>query len=114
MPSIALSIQENVSLQGFNTLSVPALARWFVEVDNEEQLLQALNFYQQQQCPLLVLGGGSNVVLTKDFTGIVIKNNIQGRAIERETEAKVFLRQVKIGIKRLCIVLRIVIMVLKT
>ncbi len=91
IPQTSLSIQENISLQSFNTLSVPALARWFVEVDDEEQLLQALSFYQQQQCPLLVLGGGSNIVLTKDFMGIVIKNNIQGRFIEKETDDKIFL-----------------------
>ncbi len=85
-PSVAsLPIQENISLQAYNTLSIAVLARWLVEVKDQEQLLAALTFVKQQQCPLLVLGGGSNVVLANDFSGLVILLKTQGMHIEDET-----------------------------
>ena len=41
---------------------------------------------------LLVLGGGSNVLLTSDFDGMVIKNNLKGITIEQEDEDHVWVK----------------------
>jgi UDP-N-acetylmuramate dehydrogenase len=86
-----LLIQENVSLQAYNTLALPAFSRWFAEVETELQLQQALQFQQEKDCALLVLGGGSNVVLVDDFVGLSIIVNTQGLVIEKETDESVFL-----------------------
>ncbi len=73
-------IQHQHNLKPFNTLNVAARARYFFEVSTVPQLSQLLSWYwqQQEQLPLLVVGGGSNLVLSRDFPGLVILNRILG------------------------------------
>jgi UDP-N-acetylmuramate dehydrogenase len=84
-------IQENVSLQRYNTLAVDVSTRWFVIIETIEQLQEALDFVKAKNCPLLVLGGGSNVVLAKDFSGLTLLIKTRGIHIEKETDSQVFL-----------------------
>lgn len=84
-------IQEHISLQHYNTLALNVQTRWFVEVTSDTQLQQALAFLKKQQCPLLILGGGSNVVLVDDFIGLTIVINTQGIHIEKQTDTQIFL-----------------------
>jgi UDP-N-acetylmuramate dehydrogenase len=86
-----LSVQENVSLQAYNTLAVAVQTRWFADVHSDQHIRQALVFIQEQQCPLLILGGGSNVVLANDFTGLTIVIQTQGVTLEKETEDHLWL-----------------------
>jgi UDP-N-acetylmuramate dehydrogenase len=86
-----LSIQENVSLQTYNTLAVPVQTRWFADIHSDQEIRQALVFIKERQCPLLVLGGGSNVVLANDFAGLTIVIQTQGITLEKETEDHVWL-----------------------
>jgi UDP-N-acetylmuramate dehydrogenase len=74
----SMTIQENVSLKQFNTFGIEAKARYFVEVKNKTELNEALYDSQFHMMRRLVLGGGSNVLFTKDFDGVVIKVNIKG------------------------------------
>lgn len=71
-------IQENVSLKPYNTFGVEASARYFSEVNSAEELLESLQFSNTQTLPILFLGGGSNILLTKDFDGLVIRLNLKG------------------------------------
>lgn len=87
----SLNFQENKSLQRMNTLAVPAFTHWFCEVKTEAELQQALTFCKEKQCEVLILGGGSNVVLADHFNGLTIKINILGLVVEKETEEHVFL-----------------------
>nr|WP_312422747.1 UDP-N-acetylmuramate dehydrogenase [Epilithonimonas sp.] len=73
-----MMIQENVSLKPFNTFGVEASARYFSEVNSVEELIETLKFSNSKKLPLLFLGGGSNILLTKDFEGIVIHLNLKG------------------------------------
>jgi UDP-N-acetylmuramate dehydrogenase len=84
-------IQEDVSLQHYNTLAVDVSTRWFVIIDTIEQLQEALDFVKAKNCPLLVLGGGSNVVLAKDFTGLTLLIKTRDIHIEKETGTQIFL-----------------------
>ncbi|AZI21059.1 UDP-N-acetylmuramate dehydrogenase [Chryseobacterium taklimakanense] len=90
-----MTIQENVSLKPFNTFSVEAKAKYFALSNNEEELLAVLNQYKNlhrenpQKLPLLFLGGGSNILLTKDFDGLVIKLNLKGISEEMMSEDEV-------------------------
>ena len=71
-------ITENVSLKSLNTFGVVSSSRWFAEVNSEDNLLE---LYQQKHFdkrPLLVLGGGSNLLFTRDFEGLTIRMNIKG------------------------------------
>ncbi len=70
-----------VNLQNYNTLAVPARARYFVSLTESAQLPEALAFARERDLPLLVLGGGSNIVLRDDFPGLVLHLNWRGREL---------------------------------
>lgn len=71
-------MQENFSLKAHNTFGVDAKAKYFTEVHSAEELIEALNYSKTNTLPLLFLGGGSNILLTKDFEGLAIKLNLKG------------------------------------
>lgn len=68
-------IQENISLLPFNTFGLEARAAFFAEVFSTQELLDVLQSGIQ---PVMILGGGSNMLLTSDVGGLVIKNSIGG------------------------------------
>lgn len=71
-------MQENFSLRAHNTFGVDTKARYFTEVHSTEELIEALNYSKTSTLPLLFLGGGSNILLTKDFEGLAIKLDLKG------------------------------------
>jgi len=71
-------MQENFSLKAHNTFGVDAKAKYFTEVHSTEELTETLNHFKTSTLPLLFLGGGSNILLTKDFEGLAIKLNLKG------------------------------------
>jgi UDP-N-acetylmuramate dehydrogenase len=73
-----LQIQQNVSLKNFNTFGVDVNAQYFAEINHEDELAELFMDPQWLQTPRLVLGGGSNLLLIKDFDGLVIRINIRG------------------------------------
>lgn len=70
-------MQENISLKPYNTFGVDAFARLFAEVNSVEQLTETLKL-SNLQTKILFLGGGSNLLLTKDFEGLAIRLNLKG------------------------------------
>lgn len=74
--------KENIPLKPYNTFGVEANARFFAEVGSMEELLFLLRKSKTQaelrELPLLVLGGGSNLLFVQNFDGIVIKLNLKG------------------------------------
>jgi len=73
-----LQIQENVSLKNFNTFGVDVNARFFVEINHEDDLVELFMDPQWQQAERLVMGGGSNMLFINAFDGLVIRLNIRG------------------------------------
>ncbi len=55
-------MQENFSLQSYNTFGVDANTQYFTEVKSIEELKDALTFSKDQCLPILFLGGGSNIL----------------------------------------------------
>lgn len=82
-------MQENFSLKPYNTFGVDAKAKYFIEVSNTDELKEALTFSKNHGLPLLLLGGGSNILLTKDFEGLAIKLNLKGIAEENISDHEV-------------------------
>ena len=80
------------NLQKLNTLAVPAVADYFVAVHNDDELREALAFTRTENCLLLLLGGGSNIVLRDDFPGVVIQLKSQGKEVVAETDDHVWLK----------------------
>jgi UDP-N-acetylmuramate dehydrogenase len=87
-----MTIQRNVSLLNFNTFHIEAKASNFVEVSSEEEFVQLILSGQTAQNQLLILGGGSNMLFTKDFEGLAIKNNIKGIQNIKEDDEHVFIK----------------------
>ncbi len=78
-----INIEKNISLQKFNTLNIPVLAKFFCCVKNEEELKEALAWAKLKKKKIFILGGGSNVLFSKDFSGLVIKNEIRGISLKK-------------------------------
>ncbi|MBC7192107.1 UDP-N-acetylmuramate dehydrogenase [Marinobacter sp.] len=75
-------IRENVALDNLNTLRVPARARWFCEITGQDELLAVADWARTRRLCTLLLGGGSNLVFTGDFDGLVIAMAMRGRRWE--------------------------------
>lgn len=82
-------MHENFSLQPYNTFGVDAKARYFVEIKSVQELIETLKLPIAQTFPLLFLGGGSNVLFTQDFSGLVIQLNLKGISEEIVNENEV-------------------------
>jgi UDP-N-acetylmuramate dehydrogenase len=87
-----MTVQTNVSLKPYNTFGIDATAKYFVEVSSIEQLQAILQNPEYQGIERLILGGGSNLLLTKDFDGIVIKIVIKGIQKFKEDEQNIWLK----------------------
>lgn len=73
MASFANSIQYNIPLKNFTTMRVGGPADCFLEAENEKQVAQAIAFAQKEEIPFLLIGNGSNMVISDHgFHGIVI------------------------------------------
>lgn len=79
-------------LQPLNTLAVPARAAYFGRADSLERLRELLDFARREGLPLLVLGGGSNLVLREDFPGLVVHMQLGGFELTGESDHHVTLR----------------------
>ncbi len=73
-----MTIQQNVSLKPYNTFGLEATARFFVEIHSVEELKSILQNPDYQSVGKLFLGGGSNILLTKNYDGLVVKINLKG------------------------------------
>lgn len=87
-----MNIAENISLRAHNTFGIEAMARYWAACTNMEELQQALQFATSAAAPLLILGGGSNILLTKNFDGLVVKNDLKGISPVDEDKEYVYLK----------------------
>ncbi|MDB4322034.1 UDP-N-acetylmuramate dehydrogenase [bacterium] len=73
-----LEIKENASLQGLNSLALPAYAEYFCSVSGISQIQQALAFAREKGLQVTPLGGGSNMVIAGDIQGLVLHLDLKG------------------------------------
>jgi UDP-N-acetylmuramate dehydrogenase len=86
-------IQENVSLKPYNTFGVEAQTRYFAQANTLEDLTTILAWYRtQKQPPLLLLGGGSNLLFTQDWPGLVLKLDFKEKSVVREDDQSVLIK----------------------
>ena len=83
-------IEENISLKKYNTFGIDATAHYFATFSTVNELSAHLELIpssiSSNSFPILILGGGSNLLFTKDFDGLVLKNEIGGIEKKREDE----------------------------
>ncbi len=87
-----MQIEKNISLKPFNTFGVEVNAKYFVTVNNTADLKKILSDKKYENEQLLFLGGGSNLLFTKDFDGLVIKLNNTEIKIISETDSSVLIK----------------------
>jgi len=87
-----MQILENYDLTKLNSFGVKVHARYFVEINTEQDFVDLLNTEIFKKEEKLFLGGGSNILFTKDFDGLVIANNIKGIIVLSEDDTSLSLR----------------------
>ena len=87
-----MEIYKNYDLTKLNTFGISVYAKFFVQVRNEKDLKELFNSAEFKNNKKVFLGGGSNVLFTKDFDGIVVLNKMKGIEILREDEKNVLIR----------------------
>ena len=87
-----LNIKENISLKPFNTFGIEAHGKYFVEINSIDDFLLLLKTDIYINNLKLIIGGGSNILFTKDFNGLVIKNNLKGIELINETTDEVIIK----------------------
>jgi UDP-N-acetylmuramate dehydrogenase len=83
--STSLRIQENVALAPFTTIGIGGPARWYVRATSVDEILAALRRASDDDLPVFVLGGGSNLLIADEgFPGLVIHADLRGITLESE------------------------------
>lgn len=81
-----MEIIKNYDLTKLNTFGIPATAKFFVEADSESKLKEIFLSEEFKNNEKLFLGGGSNILFTKNFEGIVVLNKLKGIEIKSQNE----------------------------
>jgi UDP-N-acetylmuramate dehydrogenase len=91
-----MQIRENISLKPYNTFAIDVKAKYFSSFSNTDELEELINssFSKNSsgQNSLLILGGGSNILFTKDFDGLVLKNEMKGTDELHEDKEYVYVK----------------------
>jgi UDP-N-acetylmuramate dehydrogenase len=87
-----MDIRHDVSLKPFNTFGVEVHATDFVILQEESDLQPVFEYASDAGRPFLFMGGGSNLLFTQDFNGLVIKNEIKGIVVLEENDESVIVQ----------------------
>ena len=85
-------MQKNISLKPFTTFGIEASAKYFLEIHTVDQARGFFLLNAPEMPRFLILGGGSNMLFTEDFDGVVMRNEIKGREIIQEDEESIWLK----------------------
>lgn len=89
-----MQVQKNISLKPYNTFGIDVNSSLFLEWSSIADVQEYTQNESLKSHDRLILGGGSNMLLTKDFDGLAIRNHILGKEVISENEDEVI---VKIG-----------------
>lgn len=87
-----MQVPENYSLRKLNTFGIEASARYFAECSTVEELRSVLADPRFTDVPKMILGGGSNLLFTQDYPGLVIHNALKGITVVTEDEDHVYVK----------------------
>ncbi len=73
-----IEIKKDYPLKSRNTFGLDVNSRFFVDASKPDKISFSLNYASYYNLPILILGGGSNIVFTKDFEGLIIHPTISG------------------------------------
>ena len=84
-----MEVKENFNLKAYNTFAVDVKCKYFVESDKGEDFAEFAKAYDLSRENVLVLGGGSNLLFTEDFDGVVLYPSMRGFRVEEEDDESV-------------------------
>ncbi len=87
-----MTINSHISLKPYNTFGIESIAKHFTTVDSIEHIKELLQHPIYHNHEHLILGGGSNMLLTKNIDALVIKNNLKGIEIINDSTDNVFVK----------------------
>lgn len=87
-----MEIKQNYDLTKLNTFGVSVNAKFFIKVEREADLAELLALPEFKNNKKLFLGGGSNILFTKDFDGIVVLNKLKGLEVLEEKNENVLIK----------------------
>ena len=73
---------KNYSLKAHNTFGIDAKCSRFLEFEDDREAIEVAQILRESSLPYIIIGGGSNLLLTKDFEGIVVRSGIKGHYFE--------------------------------
>lgn len=85
-----MNLTENFSLKNYNTFGIDAYAKYFGEFFSADSLIEILREVKNTQ--KLILGGGSNILFTQNFDGIILKNSIPGINVINDDDEFVYIK----------------------
>ncbi|MFY0627243.1 MAG: UDP-N-acetylmuramate dehydrogenase [Reichenbachiella sp.] len=85
-------VKESISLKDYNSFGMDVHAKYFSEVSDIQSVRDVLLWSKNEKTSILIIGGGSNVLLTENIDGLVIKNSLLGKDILSETKEDVTLK----------------------
>jgi UDP-N-acetylmuramate dehydrogenase len=86
-----MQVHQNFSLTHYNTFGINAYAKYFAKFHSSEELSLLLK-NQKNVSLIMILGGGSNILFTKNFDGFVLKNEIPGIEVVQEDKESVYIK----------------------
>lgn len=89
---MAIDLLKDHSLKPYNTFGIDVKAKYFTEIHSIDELKEALSDKEHRSEGLLILGGGSNVLFTADYNGLVIRNCLKGIDIIEKNKENVFVK----------------------
>jgi len=87
-----IKIENDVNLRPYNTFGIDVKTKHFCRIQSPEEFQELLSSPQYQNSKRLTLGGGSNLLFTQDFEGIIIKNEIKGIEIAWESDDRIVIK----------------------
>lgn len=94
-----MQVQENYPLKNYNTFRVEVHAKYYSTFSTADELEKVLSIHPYEQSSmrvqgnkLFILGGGSNILFTKDYNGLVLKNEVKGIHTVHEDDAHIYIK----------------------
>ncbi|MCB0396230.1 MAG: UDP-N-acetylmuramate dehydrogenase [Flavobacteriales bacterium] len=87
-----MTIEENITLRSYHTFHCESSARYLARCATTDDLQLVLADQKFREMPMLILGGGSNVLFTSDFNGLVLRNELKGIRVIQEDDTHVWLQ----------------------
>ena len=87
-----MNFKKNICLKKLNTFGINVKCKLYCKIQSKEEIITVLNSKEYNNNTHLILSGGSNILFVKDYEGLIIKNDIKGKEITKETHKSTTVR----------------------